>query len=564
MREDRRSSGDSAELKEEKEEKEEEKKGAAEPAGRVRNISHPQDSQTEECSGKPQGQAAEESDVEKLMVQSVQNDGANSKEKKRSGRLPTFFAGAAAGVLAAGAAALLFAGYVTVPLPGGQTLTVLLPTYRRDAASDESRTQLNYRAISRKMHEIDGKLNESYYYDRHAQEIEDGIFRGMLYGLTEEDRYAEYYSKEEAEELEESISGNYQGIGAVVSQDPDTLAITIRQVLKDSPAEEAGLLAGDILKQVDGTDVSGMQLDQVVSDYVKGPDGTKVTLTVERNGEEQSFTCTRRKMDHISVSSSMLLEKPYGYINVSSFEQNTVGQFKKAVDELTDQGAQALIIDLRDNGGGDMNAALKMLDYLVSDKENPTSPDSAGDEAGKGAAGEGAAGEAKAQTALTAADSTGSEGSKPAQDDSGVPEKTEGLLLYIKNRSGAEQTFYASDGHAVSIPVVFLTNANTASASEIFSGAMRCYGAHTVGTKTYGKGIVQDIVTLADGSIIKYTSAEYFLPDGTALHEKGIAPDVPVDETEAMLAGGLSPDAPDPVKDAQLAAAVQYLEQGSR
>lgn len=423
------------------------------------------------------------------------------------GRKRYFLFGLCAGLLAAGLVQVLAAGYIQIPL-GGREITILLPTYRRSNA-EEARTELNYQEISRKLHEIDARLDEQYYYEKNASEIEDGIFRGMLFGLTEEDRYADYYSAEEAKELQADIAGNYQGIGAVVMQNQETGVISFEEIQPDTPAEKAGLMVGDVLKAVNGESVEGLSLDKVISEKVKGPEGTEVTLTVQRGEETLDITCVREKLDVITVESSMIPETSFGYVYVSSFEQNTVGQFQKAVDALAEAGAKGLVIDLRDDGGGDMNAALDMLDYLLPDKQ---------------------------------ADG----------------EKTK--LLSIRSKQGEERQFYAEDGHALDLPVVFLTNENTASSSEIFAGAMRAYGSHTVGTKTYGKGIVQDIVTLLDGSIIKYTAAEYLLPDGSSVHEKGIAPNHEVEATEEMRTKGLDPKAPNPVLDKQLAEAVRCLQ----
>ena len=428
------------------------------------------------------------------------------RPRQRTGR-GRFLAGLCVGLLAAGLWQVLAAGYIRIPTGGSET-TILLPTYRRSTPG-EARKALNYQEISRKLHEIDDRLDESYYYDKNASEIEDGIFRGMMFGLTKEDHYAEYYSAEEAKELQAEIAGNYQGVGAMVQQDPDTGEISFARILPDTPAEEAGLKAGDVLKAVDGVSVEGLSLQTVTNEKVKGPEGTKVRLTVQRGETELEVTCVRKKLDMITVESSMIPKTSFGYIYVSSFEKNTVEQFQTAVNQLVEAGAQGLVIDLRDDGGGDMNAALDMLDYLLPDEET--------------------SGEKK-------------------------------LLLSMRSKTGTEQTFYAGDGHGLNLPVVFLTNENTASSSEIFAGAMQAYGSHIVGTKTYGKGIVQDVLTLLDGSVIKYTTAEYLLPDGSSVHGKGLTPDHELALSEEVLEQGLDPKQPNLELDNQLREAVHCLE----
>lgn len=450
-----------------------------------------------------------------------------------------FLKGILAGVLLTAVSFVIWRGYLDLPLPYGRTLTVFFPAYALRNPDTEGRTALNYDAVQRKLKEIDRYL-DSAYYKKDAGEIEDGIFRGMLYGLYKEDKYAEYYSPKEYKSLVESMAGNYQGIGAVVTQNPETLEMKVVEVYPDSPAEEAGLLADDIILAVDGENVEGQSLSDVVDEKVRGPEGTKVVLTVRRGTDEVDVSCTRRKLDITSVNASMLEAQGVGYISISSFEQNTVEQFEAAVDKLTKEGAKGFVIDLRDDGGGDMKAALKMLDYVLPD--DLAVPKANGDAAGE---------TENAQTAQN------TESTKTEAQQGKTEQKT--LLLYTEDKNGNRNSHYASDGHGMTQPIVLLTNGNTASSSEIFAGALRVYGAKTVGTKTYGKGIVQGIYPLQDNAAIKFTIEEYFLPDGTALHGKGIEPDVLCEPDANLKETGASAENPNPKADNQLAAALELL-----
>lgn len=228
------------------------------------------------------------------------------------------------------------------------------------------------------------------------------------------------------------------------------------------------------------------------------------------------MTVARKKIDSPSVYHSFIEQggKKYGYIYVSQFAGNTLKPFSEAVDDITKENAAGMIIDLRDDPGGDMNVCLDMVDYLLPDD-------------------------------LTV---------YPVEIETG-----QALLLSIVDKKGNADRYMAGDGHSVDMPAVILVNENSASASEIFTGVMKCYGYKTVGVNTFGKGIVQTVRTLSDLSGFKYTSAEYVLPDGEKIHGKGILPDVVIEPSEEFLEHGADPENPDPSIDNQLNKALECL-----
>jgi len=352
---------------------------------------------------------------------------------------------------------------------------------------------LNYDRITAKMKTLQQIINKDFLFDENEQSMEDGIYAGMMSGLG--DPYTVYYTEKQYNELTETTNGSYSGIGALLQTDPTTGLSSIVRVFEGSPAEEAGLKAGDILYKVGDVEVTGQDLDIIVDTYIKGQEGTTVDITVLRGEDhkEMTFTVTRKKIDVPTVSSKML-ENKVGYIQVTEFEANTQDQFKKAVDDLTDQGMEKLVIDLRDNGGGLVDSAVSMLDYMLPD----------------------------------------------------------GLLVYTANKNGVGEKYYSKDGHEVNIPTSILVNGNSASASEIFTGAYRDFKRATiVGTKTFGKGIVQNIIPLGDGTAVKITTEHYYTPSGYDLHKKGIEPDVNVELDKDAVYGESS--------DNQLKAAVDAL-----
>ena len=336
--------------------------------------------------------------------------------------------------------------------------------------------------VVRKTNEIEKLIDDYFYFDQDEETREESYYDGIMKGL--DDPYSVYYTKEEYQKLLEDDKGEFEGIGATVSKDLEKNTVYVVKPIVGSPAEKAGLLPNDIIVAVDDLEVTAdMELDYVV-DHIRGEKGTDVVLKIYREGESDYLyiTITRDKIVNTTVDYEML-EGDIGYILVDQFVSNTPELFEEAVDNLQNQGAKGLVIDLRNNPGGLLDSVIKMVDYVLDDD-------------------------------LTA---------------EGAPKA--GLLLQTKDKNdNVLEEYVCKDNHSVDLPITILTNGNSASASEIFTGCMKDYGAATiVGTTTYGKGIVQSVIKLSDGSAIKITIAQYFLPSGTAVHKVGVAPDIEVE-----------------------------------
>ena len=362
------------------------------------------------------------------------------------------------------------------------------------AESNQAENQdgsLDLNRITKKITTLQQIIDKYYLFDEDTTKVEDWIYKGMMYGLN--DPYTTYYTAEEYQKLSEDTEGEYHGIGVMISQNRSTGIITVIKVFKDTPAAEAGMRPGDVLYKVGDMEVTGMDMDILVKDYIKGKDGSEVALTVFRQdeGEYVDLKMERRNVTVQTVEYQML-EDHVGYIAVSQFDVVTADQFKAAVDDLEKQGMKKLLVDLRNNPGGVLDAVVGMLDYILPDDLMI-------------------------------------EGDKDL-----VRTNTEAtLLVYMADKNGKGGQEYASDGHSLDIPMAVLVNGESASASEVFTGAMKDYGRATVvGTKTFGKGIVQNLIPLDNGTAIKMTTAHYYTPSGFDLHGKGIEPDVEVELKE--------------------------------
>lgn len=353
-----------------------------------------------------------------------------------------------------------------------------------------SRLGERYEAIEAKLDMIDKTISNYYLNtdDIDTDKLEEGIYSGYVAGLEED--YTTYYTAEDFAAVMESTSGSYSGIGAYVSQNMNTGIITIVKPFEGGPADAAGIQKDDVLYKVEGEEVTGQDVSKVVA-RLKGESGTSVDLTIYRPSEDLylDLTVGRDVVDVPTVSYDML-DNNIGYIQVTEFEEVTADQFSAAINTLQDQGAEKLIFDLRDNGGGLLTSVCDMLDTLLP-KE---------------------------------------------------------LLVYTVDKDGNKTEEWAKDDAAVELPMVVLVNGNTASASEIFTGALKDYGkAYVIGTTTFGKGIVQSILPFKDGSAIKLTTAKYYTPSGVCIHGIGIEPDEKVElDRESNT-------------DNQLQAAVNYL-----
>ena len=329
-------------------------------------------------------------------------------------------------------------------------------------------TGLNNSKILQKLSLLEAYTGKFYLNKIDSDNVEQNIYKGFAKGLN--DPYAEYYTQEEYKQLSEEDSGEYEGIGISVAKDTDTGYAEIASVFKDQPAYKAGLKTGDLITAVNKKSTVDMELQDVVSE-IKNKDNKTVVLTIYRDKQSKDYTIKKSSVQLDTVSYKMKDNKT-GYIAVSQFLENTGDQFDDAVTALEKQGMTSLIIDLRDNGGGLLNTCTDMLSRLVEKDK---------------------------------------------------------LLVYTKNKEGKKEEFKSDSAKIVDIPMILLVNGNTASASEIMTGCLKDYGKATVvGTKTYGKGIVQSIMPLPDGSAVKFTIASYYTPNGTNIHKKGIEPDVEV------------------------------------
>ena len=342
-----------------------------------------------------------------------------------------------------------------------------------EGTPSQAQEPLNFENVTKKLEQIQDIIDKKYLFEEKidTSEEEAGIYQGFLSGLN--DPYAVYYTPDELTSFLDETNGSYCGIGALVSQNVQTGVSTIVRVFEGSPAEEAGILPGDALYKVDGTEVIGMDLSLLVNNYVKGEEGSQLTITVyrENSDEYKDITLTRRPIDVQTVSGKMLDEE-IGYISVVEFDRVTADQFKSKIEELQGEGMKRLIIDLRGNPGGLVTAVCDTLRQILP----------------------------------------------------------EGLIVYTEDTNGKREEYTCDGDTPISIPLVVLVNENTASAAEIFTGAVKDYGIGTiVGTTTFGKGIVQNTFQLSDGSVVKLTIAHYYTPLGNDIHKVGITPDVEVE-----------------------------------
>lgn len=358
-----------------------------------------------------------------------------------------------------------------------------------------TKDNLDMDAVEKKLQLLNSRIEAYYLEDVDYAGLEEGIYKGMLSGLG--DPYSEYYTGDEYKQIMESTSGAYCGIGATLSQNREDGSCTIVNTFEGSPAAEGGLLEGDIIYKVEDIEVTGMDLSQIVS-YVKGEEGTRVKLTIVRDGREREVTLERRTIEVSTVTYEMK-ENQTGYIRLSEFDEVSTGQFKAALEDLESQGMKSLIVDLRNNPGGMLTVVVEILDMFLP----------------------------------------------------------EGIVVYTEDKYGNRQDYKASANVVTEVPLTVLVNGYSASASEIFAGAIKDYGRGTlVGSTTYGKGIVQRIMNLEDGSAIKLTVAGYYTPKGNNIHGKGVEPDVEVELTEENTA----PDESGNARDPQLEKALELLK----
>ncbi len=322
--------------------------------------------------------------------------------------------------------------------------------------------------VLNKMQTIENTINNYFYlHDVTREEIQDGIYKGMLQAL--DDPYSEYYTAEELTELMEQTEGIYYGIGAYVSQDTATGLPKISGVIAGAPAEEVDLRANDLIYEVDGASTYGLSLTEAVS-LIKGPENTDVTLTIVREGEGDylEVKVTRRRVETPTVQYEML-EDGMAYIQLTEFDDVSVKQFENALASVRKAGMKGMILDLRANPGGSLSAVVDMARMILP----------------------------------------------------------EGMIVYTEDKSGKRSEYKCDGKKELDVPLVVLVDMNSASAAEIMAGAIKDYELGTlVGTTTFGKGIVQQIIPFRDGSALKVTISAYYTPKGNNIHGLGIEPDV--------------------------------------
>ena len=310
-----------------------------------------------------------------------------------------------------------------------------------------------------KLDQLYDTITSSFYKEVDEDAMMEGAYKGLVAGLN--DPYSSYMTAEEYETWVATATGEYSGVGITFTQDEDGNFVVV-SVTDDSPAADAGIREGDIIKTVDGQEYSDLD---VIGNAIRGEEGSEIEITYIRDGEEKSVTMTREKITQHSVEHRMF-DGNIGYISISSFIETTGEDFSQALKELEEDGAQGLVLDLRDNGGGLVDACVQVADEFLD----------------------------------------------------------EGVVVYVEDRDGNRTDYDAKDGKT-DLKTVVLVNENSASASEILAAALQDNGFEIVGQTTYGKGVIQSTAQLEDGSALKLTIMQYFSPDGNAINEKGVTPD---------------------------------------
>ena len=350
-----------------------------------------------------------------------------------------------------------------------------------------------------KINELAAYINLYYYDETDTDALKNGMYAGLLSGVN--DKYSTYYTAEEYEQSQIGMTGKYYGIGAGLTQDIKTMVVTVNKIYDGTPSKDAGLLKDDVILSVGDVEATSMELSDLVQ-LIRGEEGTTVHLEVYRpaTGEYLSYDVERANVTLPSVASEMLTEE-IGYIRIESFETDTAAQFETALAELENAGMHSLVIDLRYNGGGLVDSVVQILDDILP----------------------------------------------------------EGLLVYTEDKYGNRQEYKSSGETHFDYPLAVLINEDSASASEIFAGAIQDYEYGTlIGTKTFGKGIVQSLFKLSDGDAVKLTTAKYFTPKGNYIHGVGIEPDIEL-EYEYLNPDGQSYEMQ---YDNQIQKAIEVLREG--
>lgn len=319
---------------------------------------------------------------------------------------------------------------------------------------------------------LDNYVRENYYGEINEEELTDGILKGYVAGIN--DRYSRYLNNEEYQEEQTDHSGGLVGVGVSIQQD-ESGYLRITEIFQDSPASESGLLKDDIIIAVDGADIKEIGFEEAVN-RIHGTENSEISLTVRRSGKDTEYKFTRRAVEIASVESKMI-ENNIGYIKIKSFKQNTSQQFLSALETLTANGAESLVFDVRDNGGGLVTALEECLDPLLP----------------------------------------------------------EGIIAVAEYKDGSTETLIYSDASEISMPMTVLVNGNTASAAELFAASLRDFNkAALVGTKTFGKGVMQSTTELNNGDAVVLTIAKYKTVFSDCYDGIGITPDVYIENEDVQ------------------------------
>lgn len=366
-----------------------------------------------------------------------------------------------------------------------------------ETSSGSNQEEEALKAFNRKLGNAMAYIKKYYYEDVDVKVLYEGALDGMMAALG--DPYSCYYNAAETEALKQATDGSYVGIGCYVAVPIDSNDIVVVSVMEDSPAEKAGLLPDDIMIAVDGRSIVDMDLNYALS-FVRGVEGSQVVITIKRDNKTLDLTMTRAKIEQRVVTYKML-DDGIGYIYLAAFYKNATDEIKEALADMEKQGMQKLIIDLRDDPGGLYDTAIEVLDIML---------------------------------------------------DKGL------LAAYTEDNKGKQSKSYTKDTDRFEKPLAILINGNSASASELFTQAMRDYEKATViGTRSYGKGVYQSMYYLVeDFSSIKLTGGKYYSPKGICIHEVGIEPDIMVELDEGLEKESILKR----TRDNQLDVAIEYLK----
>lgn len=382
----------------------------------------------------------------------------NEKDDNRS-----FWRGLAVGLASSCAILLVVFGSVKIY----QTYRV----YGRLASGSSAETEsVANEKTTEKLGVLENTIKQYFWQDVDESTLEEGVYKGLLESL--DDPYSVYYTHDELVQLQQQTEGIYYGIGAYISQDNEMGYVRVSKIIKNTPAEASGLQQDDYIYKVDGEDMQGKDSSYVVS-KIKGEAGTKVTITVVREGATDpiDIEVERQKIESSTVEYQML-DNDMAYIQITEFDLVTTEQFEEAYKQAQTDGMKGLILDLRSNPGGNLSTVCDIARMILP----------------------------------------------------------KGLIVYTEDKYGKREEYTCDGANQIKVPLVVLTNGYSASASEILAGAVKDYGIGTlVGTTTYGKGIVQKVINLSDGSAVKLTVSNYFTPNGNNIHKIGIEPDVEVE-----------------------------------